>query len=105
MVFARVFPTKRLDDLKSLKRQTKAEVLRTPGPELLGLRLSLNPYMGLGDFSAFFVWRIFFSRVTLEPGLQFHANFNQTRRDVIRRPSPKEHDLRLLRKGLFPARY
>ena len=72
--------------------------------------LTVNPVLfnlfpGLGVFSAFFVWRIFFSRVTPEPGLQFHANVNQTRRDVIRRPPPKEHDLRLLRKALFPGRY
>ena len=46
-----------------------------------------------------------FPRVTPEPGLQFHANVNQTRRDVIRKPLPEEHDLRLLRKALFPGRY
>ena len=35
--FARVFPEKRLE-LKSLKRQTKAEELGDPVPELLILR-------------------------------------------------------------------
>jgi hypothetical protein len=39
--FGGVFLEKRLD-VKSLKRQTKAEELRTPGPELLSLRLSLK---------------------------------------------------------------
>jgi hypothetical protein len=64
-----------------------------------------NLFPGLGFFSSFYVWRTFFSRVTPEPGLQFHANVNQTRRDVIMRPPLKEHDLRLLRKALFPGRY
>ena len=39
--FARVFPTKGLE-LKSLKRQTKAEEEGTPGPFLFSLRLSLK---------------------------------------------------------------
>jgi hypothetical protein len=39
--FARVFSEKRLE-LKSLKRQTKAEEEGTRGPFLLSLRLSLK---------------------------------------------------------------
>jgi hypothetical protein len=39
--FARVLPKKRLE-LKSLKRQTKAEEERTPGPFLLSHRMSLK---------------------------------------------------------------
>ena len=39
--FARETAEERLD-LKSLKRQTKAEELGTRGPELLSLRLSLK---------------------------------------------------------------
>jgi hypothetical protein len=39
--FARETAEKRLDP-KSLKRQTQAEELGTPGPELLSLRLSLK---------------------------------------------------------------
>jgi hypothetical protein len=39
--FAPVFPEKRLE-LKSLKRQTKAEELGAPCPEILSLRLSLK---------------------------------------------------------------
>ena len=39
--FPRVFPKKRLE-LKSLKRQTKAEEEGTPGPFLLSLRLPLK---------------------------------------------------------------
>ena len=46
-----------------------------------------------------------FFKVTPEPGLQRHVNYNQTRRDVISRPFPEEHDLRLLRRALFPGRY
>ena len=46
-----------------------------------------------------------FFRVTPEPGLQCHVNFNQMRRDVISRLSTEEHDLRLLRRALFLGRY
>jgi hypothetical protein len=41
--FPLVFPEKRLE-LKSLKRQTKAEELGARCPELLSLRLSLNAF-------------------------------------------------------------
>jgi hypothetical protein len=40
--FGSVFPEKRLE-LKSLKRQTKAEELGQQLPKLLNLRLSLKP--------------------------------------------------------------
>jgi hypothetical protein len=45
-----------------------------------------------------------FSRVTPEPGLQFHANLKVGLCHVLSTPSPEEHDLRLLRKALFPGR-
>ena len=47
----------------------------------------------------------FFPRVTPEPGLQFHANFNVGLCHVLNTLSCEEHDLRLLRKALFPGRY
>jgi hypothetical protein len=59
----------------------------------------------VASFSAKNIFSICFLRVTPEPGLQFHANFNQKRRDVIREPLPEEHDLRSLREALFPGRY
>jgi hypothetical protein len=44
-----------------------------------------------------------FSIVTPEPGLQFYTNLEVGLCHVLRTPSPEEHDLRLLRKSLFPG--
>ena len=46
-----------------------------------------------------------FFRVTPELGIQFHANVWVLTPACLRTPSPEEHDLRLLRKALFPGRY
>ena len=46
-----------------------------------------------------------FSRVTPEPGLQFHANLKVGLRHVLGTSFPEEHGLRLLRKSFFPGRY
>jgi hypothetical protein len=48
---------------------------------------------------------VFFPRVTPEPGLQCHVSFEAELCHVLIRPSPEQHDLRLLRKALFPGRY
>ena len=45
-----------------------------------------------------------FSSVTPEPGLQCHASLKVGLCHVLSRPSPEEHDLRLLRRALFPGR-
>ena len=48
---------------------------------------------------------VLFPRVTPEPGLQCHVSFEAGLCHVLSRPSPEQHDLRLLRRALFPGRY
>ena len=49
--------------------------------------------------------RHLFPRVTPDPGLQFLQVGSKWLYHVLSRPSPEEHDLRLLHKPLFPGRY
>ena len=48
--------------------------------------------------------RQLFQGVTPEPWLQCHVSLKVGLCHVLSRPSPEEHDLRLLRKALFPGR-
>ena len=77
-------------------------------PPILGTLSLLTLSHGFHTFPHFLYGEYLFYRfppVTPEPGLQSHVNFKVRLCHVLRKPSPKGHDLCLLRKALFPWRY